>query len=113
MTDWKTVPTEATPEIEAGSRAVCKSNGTDSDRSFDGIRAWTLENCVSIPVWEAMLAASPPAPAAEPVAYRWHRHGVDGWHYLASLPNEPGAYFIQPLYTHPLDAAAIRAEARR
>lgn len=57
--------------------------------------------------------ASPPAPAAEPVANIF----PEDLRALRSLPEHRATLFAMPedgavpLYTHPLDAAAIRAEA--
>ncbi|WP_371346523.1 hypothetical protein [Ancylobacter sp. IITR112] len=72
---------------------------------------------------KAALAASPPAPAAEPVVqYRARFRPVggdwgewEGW-FDGVFPPEDHPQFetqTRTLYTHPIDAAAIRAEARR
>jgi len=90
---WKTVPTEATTaQLKAGQDAWHN----------DPLR-------LSSTLYRAMVAASPPAPAAEvePVAWGEFYGGR-----CAAVRLDRSVHCQTPLYTHPL-AAAIRAEARR
>ena len=115
MTD-RTVPTEPTPEMLFAAMQAFFGEENYDGRCLGVSAAMDAEahDCMRMAI-AAALAASPAAPGAEvePVAYRWHRRGFDGWHYLASLPHEPGAYFVQPLYLSPPSTDAIKAQARR
>lgn len=107
-------PTEATLEMRLAGLKVLHALGYTAITASD---MW--------PVYRAMLAASPPAPAAEPVAWQWRFRAPNSdspaavqWSSWADgrAPDLRSSVYEteeRPLYTHPLDAAAIRAEARR
>jgi hypothetical protein len=131
---WKLVPAEPTQEmLDTGSEA----NPTEWNEGTDPL----FREEVADAIYRAMLAASPPAPVAEPVAGLQYRpHEFDDWgmiraadgrlfatvrrplgeeeatqHRVARTdPFEPLARALMTgLALSPIDPAAIRAEARR
>ncbi|UOK71665.1 Lar family restriction alleviation protein [Ancylobacter polymorphus] len=92
----------------SGTFVRCDACGIDINDEYeaDAIAAWNRR-------------ASPPAPAAEPVAYLRAFYGPRGIEVSVSVicpkdfPVVNDRTTEYPLYTHPLDAAAIRAEARK
>lgn len=125
MTDWKTVPTEPTPAevnyvLRYGGRCrecadrdgVCETGLPCSvDDAAKVIRH--IIGALNYGRSHGFLPASPPAPAGEPVAYAF-LHDVPDigpvWRTDREW-NGKTATISRPLYAHPLDAEAIRAEA--
>jgi len=117
-------PTEATLEMRMAGLKVLHALGYTAITASD---MW--------PVYRAMLAASPLAPAAEPVAFAYRnwrgevserhvriigiRFGSSEWHPEPQLllrafdldKGEEREFAVNDIGPHPLDAAAIRAEA--
>lgn len=123
---WKRVPTEPTTEmIEAFWRSPSVDAQAEPKQPNDEAE-WYGTRAEFIAAVRAMLAASPPAPAAEPVARQWRYRGIRAgqitkWSEwtdgddpeLQPFGNLSVETETRPLYTHPIGAAAIRAEARK
>ena len=93
----------------SGTFVRCDECGIDINDEYESgaVEAWNRR-------------ASPPAPAAEPVAYRfkvpaagWADTSGEGWTWSYGPWPCLHSKNAEPLYTHPLDAATVRAEARR
>lgn len=112
---WKLVPVEPDWAMQIAGRDAILSEDDTIDLSTDNARA----------AYRAMLAASPAAPGAEvePVAWQWRFRAPNSdspaaaqWSSWADgrAPELRASVYEteeRPLYTHPLDAATIRAEA--
>lgn len=102
MSEWKLVPVEPTEEMMRA--AVLLVNGEAVYRTVPA-GALKIEEQIFGEAYSAMLAASPPAPSAEPVAWLY-QHGETGRTRIVMpdqvFTNGPNQWLlVGPLYQHP------------
>ena len=99
MSEWKLVPVE--PDAAMRRAAVVSVNGNAVYKSV-AAKALEIEEQIYAEVYSAMLAASPPAPSAEPVD--WESIALAAAQEIALMWGQDRSQFVSKIQMRVLDA---------